>query len=32
MNFKKTLTEYYSKRAKEYDDVYHRQDQTRLKE
>lgn len=32
MNLKKTLVEYYSKRAKEYDDVYHRPDKTRLKE
>lgn len=32
MNLKKTLGEYYSKRAEEYDDVYHRPDKTRLKE
>lgn len=32
MNLKKTLAEYYSKRAKEYDEVYHRPDKTRLKE
>ncbi len=32
MNFQKTLKEYYSKRAKEYDDIYHRSDQVRLKE
>lgn len=32
MNLKKTLAEYYSKRAKEYNDVYHRSDKTRLKE
>lgn len=32
MNLKKTLAEYYSKRAKEYEEVYHRPDKTRLKE
>lgn len=32
MNLKKTLNEYYSKRAKEYEDVYHRPDKIRLKE
>lgn len=32
MNLKKTLAEYYSKRSKEYDEVYHRPDKTRLKE
>lgn len=32
MNFKKALVEYYSKRAKEYDGVYHRSDKVRLKE
>lgn len=32
MTLKKTLVEYYSKRAKEYDDVYRHQDKTRVKE
>lgn len=32
MNLKKTLAEYYSKRAKEYDEVYHRPDKIRLQE
>lgn len=32
MKLQKTLAEYYSKRAKEYDDVYRRPDNTRLKE
>lgn len=32
MNLKKTLNEYYSKRAKEYDEIYYRQDKVRLKE
>lgn len=32
MNFKKTLKEYYSKRALEYDVVYKRPDKTRIKE
>ena len=32
MNLKKTLGEYYSKRAKEYEEVYHRPDKRRLKE
>lgn len=32
MNIKKTLVEYYSKRAKEYEEVYHRPDKIRLKE
>lgn len=32
MNLKKTLDEYYSKRAEEYDDIYHRSDKIRLKE
>lgn len=32
MSLHKTLLEYYSKRAREYDEVYHRLDKTRLKE
>lgn len=32
MNLKKTLGEYYSKRAQEYDNIYQRSDKTRLKE
>lgn len=32
MNLKKTLEEYYSKRAEEYDEIYHRTDKIRLKE
>ncbi len=32
MSLKKTLEEYYSRRAEEYDDIYHRPDKTRLKE
>lgn len=32
MNLKKTLSEYYSKRAQEYDEIYKRSDKIRLKE
>lgn len=32
MNLQKTLNEYYSKRAQEYDNTYHRPDKIRLKE
>lgn len=32
MRLKKILVEYYSKRAQEYDDIYHRPDKIRLKE